>query len=64
MWKLSEKALEIKSKMKNSSEIIIGYFSDDISHNFNIKIIFPYLTKILLEFRNVKLLLLGRARHS
>ena len=59
MWKLSEKALEIKSKMKNSSEIIIGYFSDNISHNLNIKIIFPYLTKVLLEFRNVKLLLLG-----
>ena len=59
MWKLSEKVLEIKSNMKNSSEIIIGYFSDNISHNSNFKIIIPYLTKILLEFRNVKLLLLG-----
>ena len=59
MWKLSENALEIKSKIKNLSEIIIGYFSDNISHNSNIKIIVPYLIKILLEFRNVKLLFLG-----
>ena len=59
MWKLSETVLEIKSNMKNSSEIIIGYFSDNKSHNSNFQVIIPYLTKILLEFRNVKLLLLG-----
>ena len=59
MWKLSETVLEIKSNLKISSEIIIGYISDNISHNSNFKIIVPFLTKILLEFRNVKLLLLG-----
>ena len=59
MWKLSENAIEKKSKIKNSTEIIIGYYSDSILHNSNIKIIVPYLTKILLEFRNVKLLFLG-----
>ena len=57
MWKLSENALE--NKMKNSSEIIIGYYNDNISDNSNIKIIVPYLTKIILEFKNVKLLFLG-----
>ena len=55
MWKLSENVL----KMKNSSEIIIGYISDSIFYGSNIKIIIPYLIKILLEFRNVKLLFLG-----
>jgi hypothetical protein len=60
MWKLSENALEKKSRMKNSSKIIIGYYSDKLSHNSNIKIIAPYLTKILLEFTNVKLLFLGK----
>ena len=55
MWKLSENVL----KMKNSSEIIIGYISDSVSYSSNIKIIVPYLIKILLEFRNAKLLFLG-----
>lgn len=59
MWKLSENALIKKSKMKSSDEIIIGYFTDNISHNSDIKIIIPILTKILFEFKNVKLLLLG-----
>jgi len=59
MWKLSENALIKKSKMKSSDEVIIGYFSDNIPHNSNIKMIIPILTKILLEFKNVKLLLLG-----
>ena len=59
MWKLSENALIKKSKIKISEEIIIGYFSGSISHNSDIKMIIPVLTKILLEFKNVKLLLLG-----
>ena len=59
MWKLSENALIKKSKIKNSEEIIIGYFSGSITHNADIKMIIPALTRILLEFKNVKLLLLG-----
>jgi glycosyltransferase involved in cell wall biosynthesis len=59
MWKLSENALIKKSKIKSSKEIIIGYFSGSITHNSDIKMIIPALTKILLEFKNVKLLLLG-----
>jgi len=45
--------------MKNSSEIIIGYISDIVFHNSNMIIIAPYLTKILFEFKNIKLLFLG-----
>lgn len=59
MWKLSENALIKKSKSKRSDDIIIGYFSGSISHNSDIKMIIPSLTKILLEFKNVKLLLVG-----
>jgi len=55
IWKLSENVL----KIKNSSEIIIGYICDSAFHNSNINIIIPYLIKILLEFKNVKLLFLG-----
>jgi len=58
MWKLSENALGKKSKKKNSKELIIGYFSNSISNYLDIKMIIPYLTKILLEFKNIKLLLL------
>jgi len=59
MWKLSENALIKKSKMKSSDELIIGYFSGSITHNSDFKMIAPVLKKILLEFKNVKLLLLG-----
>lgn len=60
MWKLSENALGKKSKIKNSKELIIGYFNNSISNYLDIKMIIPYLTKIVLEFKNVKLLLLGK----
>jgi len=59
MFKLSESALKDKLKMKNSDEIVIGYFSGSITHNSDIEMIIPALTKILEEFKNVKLLLLG-----
>jgi glycosyltransferase involved in cell wall biosynthesis len=57
MWKLSEDILSNKLKTRNSNEVIIGYFSDSFSHNSDIKMCIPYLTKILQEFTNVKLLL-------
>ena len=31
MWKLSQKVLKNKTKIKNSDEIIIGYFSEAFS---------------------------------
>ena len=59
MFRLSKIALEEKSKLKKSYEIIIGYFSGSITHISDIEIIIPALIKILKEFNNVKLLLLG-----
>jgi len=46
MWKLSEKILEKKSKIKFFDEIIIGYFSGSIFHNPDIQKISPFLIKI------------------
>ena len=59
MFKLSQKALDQKSKFKNSNEKIIGYFSGSITHNSDIEIVIPAFLKILREFKNVKLLYLG-----
>ena len=59
MFNLSHLALEEKSKIKNSSEIIIGYFSSDITSNSDIEMIIPVLINILREFKNVKLFLMG-----
>ena len=59
MWKLSQKAL-INSKNKTNNEsIVIGYFSGSISHNPDLEMIKPALTKILKEFKNVKFLIYG-----
>ena len=59
MFKLSQLALEEKKEKQNSDEIIIGYFSGSITHNSDIELIIPAVTKILREFNNVKILLLG-----
>ena len=59
MFKLSEFVLKKKTKMKNKTELIIGYFSGSITHNDDIETIIPALIKILQEFKNVKLLFVG-----
>ena len=59
MLKLSEYTLNKKQKRKKSNRIIIGYFSGSITHNEDIMAIIPSLSKILTEFNNVKLLLMG-----
>ena len=59
MWKLSEEALIKKENRTKDNNIIIGYFSGSITHNSDIEMIRPVLIKILKEFKNVKLLLLG-----
>ena len=60
MWNLSQEAL--KKKTKNDDNIIIGYFSGSISHIPDIEMIKPALQKILKEFNNVQLLLLGELK--
>ena len=59
MFKLSEYALKKKPKNKNKKKIIIGYFSGSITHNDDFEMIIPALIKILQEFKNVKLLIVG-----
>ena len=59
MWKLSDDALKNKELQKKDEQIIIGYFSGSISHNPDLEMIKPALLKILKEFKNVQLLLLG-----
>jgi glycosyltransferase involved in cell wall biosynthesis len=59
MWKLSEKALIKKVNRTNSDNIIIGYFSVSLYHNSDIEIIKKALIKILKEFKNAKLFLIG-----
>ena len=58
MFKLSLDYLKEKSKRKNSEEIIIGYFCDNIA-NSDIEFAIPAFSKIFREFKNVKLLILG-----
>ena len=59
MLKLSEIALEKKSKQKKKKEIIIGYYSGSITHNEDIKMIIPSFVKILKEFKHIKLFFQG-----
>ena len=59
MWTLSQNALIKKAFIKEKRYIIIGYFPGSITHNQDIEMIKPALFKILKEFENVKLLLLG-----
>ena len=59
MWNLSQNALKKRENKQNKKHIIIGYFSGSITHNPDIELLKPVLTKILKEFKNVKLLLLG-----
>lgn len=59
MFKLSMKALENKPIIKKNDELIIAYFSGSITHNSDIGIVIPALSRILQEFKNVKLFFLG-----
>ena len=59
MWKISQEAL---MKKNNKENIIIGYFSGNIIHNNDIEMIKPALQKILREFKNVQLLLVGELK--
>ena len=48
-----------KVNRTNSDNIIIGYFSVSLYHNSDIEIIKKALIKILKEFKNAKLFLIG-----
>ena len=57
MWKLSMEALQ--SKKSKDNEIIIGYFSGSDSHNYDFGMIASTIAKILQNYKNVKLLIVG-----
>ena len=58
IWKLSQNALLNKSMKKKRESIIIGYISENI-HDNNLEMIKNALIKILEEFKNTNLLLIG-----
>jgi len=62
MWQLSQEALinkNDKNNKNNSENIIIGFFSSNRVHDSDLDMIKPVLLKILREYKNVQLLLLG-----
>ena len=59
MFKLSKNALEMNATIEKQGQLAIGYFSGSISHNGDIKIVIPALIKILGEFNNLKLIIVG-----
>lgn len=59
MWRLSQDALSKKNINRKNAQIIIGYFSGSITHNPDLEMIMPALSKILKEYKNVQLLLMG-----
>ena len=63
MWKLSQEALIKKNNNKNKEHIIIGYFSGSITHNSDLFMIKSVLIKILKEFKNVQILLMGELNY-
>ena len=61
MWKLSQQVLIDKNDKTNLDRTIIGYFSWTFSDFINFEILKPILKKILREFKNVQILLVGNA---
>ena len=59
MWKLSQEALIKKANNNKNEYIIIGYLSGSITHDSDLEMIKPALIKILSNYKNVKLYLLG-----
>ncbi len=57
MVKLSLGAM--KGVWKNPDEVVIGYLSGSITHNPDLELIAPALVKIMDEFTNVKLCVMG-----
>ena len=59
IWKISQKSLKNVNNIKNKKHIIIGYFSDNTTPDPNINMIKPALIKILYEFTNIQIFLIG-----
>ena len=59
MWKLSQKALKSENLNKKEEQVIIGYINVNAGDNRNLEMIKPVLSKILKQYKNVELLLLG-----
>ena len=59
MLGLSKHTLNKKDNKTNDNNVTIGYFSISITYDADIEMIKPALFKILKEYGNIKLLLLG-----
>ena len=64
MWKLSQNILKSGYNKKIKDHIIIGYWSENIAFNSDFDMIKPVLLKILKEFKNVEILLIGEIDFS
>ena len=56
---MENNALKNEQNKNHTDNIIKGYFSGSISHNPDFEMIGKALAKILKEYKNVKLLILG-----
>ena len=59
MWKLSTNALKTRDTKTHLKFVTIGYVSGSITNHADLEMICPALLRILNEFKNVKILLLG-----
>lgn len=59
MYQLSEAAIANRQKEKKADAPVIGYFSGSITHNQDFEMILPTIIKILQDFSNVRLSLVG-----
>ena len=60
MWKLNLYVLQNDNLRRNDTNIIIGYFSGNITHNSDLEMIELAIIKILKEYNNVQLLIFGQ----
>ncbi|CAH0438853.1 glycosyltransferase [Clostridium neonatale] len=57
--KEKKKILQAKKMLKNTDIIKIGYFSGSITHNDDINMILPVITKIMTKYSNVEFHIVG-----
>lgn len=62
MWKWCENTITRKGNKNNVHNIIIGYYSASINNNLDNESITNSLIQIIKEFKNVKILLVGKYR--